>query len=178
MDRRLNVPALALLILSGSAGWALADPVALGEEHCVVNLRVDDRLNIRGQPSSSAPILGRKRYGECGIVVNGPCKGAWCLVGDGHIKGWIHRHFISMVSPALYCVVGVPPGDFLNLRAWPSVHCSTAKQLPRHQCEIAFLPYARGNTQSLMHVLAEIAATSERLPDPSTTSTEGTITAA
>ena len=149
MDRRLNAPALAMLVLIGSAGLAVADPVAHGEEHCVVNVRMDDRLNIRAQPSSSAPILGRKRYGECGIVVKGPCKGAWCLVEDGHIKGWAHRHFISMVSPALYCVAGVPPGDFLNLRAWPSVHSRTVKQLPRHQCEIAFLPYASGGWQKI-----------------------------
>jgi SH3-like domain-containing protein len=149
MGRRLKALGLASVILSGSAAWALADSIAAGEEHCVVNVRSDDRLNIRGKPSNDAPILKRKRYGECGVVVIGACNGAWCPAEDGHVKGWIHRHFISMVSPALYCVAGVPPGDFLNLRTWPSSQSRVLKRLPRHQCGIAFLPFARGSWQKI-----------------------------
>ena len=138
------------ILLAGLAAvWldvaSAAPSVVPGEEHCVVNVRTDDRLNIRAQPSDNAAPLARKRYGDCGIVVTGACHGQWCPVEDGHSKGWVHQRFISMISPALYCVTGVAPGDGLNLRAWPSIQSRVLVRLPPDQCEIAFLPYtARG----------------------------------
>lgn len=134
------------VLFSGAAG---ADAVVVGEEHCVVNVRADDRLNMRDRPSASAPISGRKRYGECGIRVNDECRGNWCPVEDGHSLGWVHRHYIAMVSPAMYCVTGVAAGDVLNLRAWPSHQSRVLTELHRHQCDIAFLPYSTGNWQKV-----------------------------
>jgi SH3-like domain-containing protein len=114
-----------------------------------VNVRTDDRLNVRAQPSHSAALVARKRYGDCGIVVTGECRGPWCPIEDGHFKGWVHQRFISMISPALYCVTGVASGDALNLRAWPSLQSRVLVQLPPHQCEIAFLPYAARGWQKI-----------------------------
>lgn len=131
------------------AGAAAAQTVIPSEEHCVVNVPTNDRLNMREKPSSRAFIVARKRYGDCGIVVTGACRGTWCPVEDGHFKGWVHRQFISMVSPALYCVTGVAPGDTLNLRAWPSSQSRVLVQLPRNKCEIAFLPYATRSWQKI-----------------------------
>ena len=69
------------------------------------------------------------------------------LPRDGHRLGWVHRHYIAMVSPAMYCVSGVAPGNVLNVRAYPSPKSRVIAHLDRHQCEIAFLPYAVGNWQ-------------------------------
>jgi hypothetical protein len=54
-----------------------------------------------------------------------------------------------MVSPAMYCVTSVTPGDVLNLRAYPSPQSRLVTRLDRHQCGIAFLPYAVGNWQKI-----------------------------
>jgi hypothetical protein len=68
---------------------------------------------------------------------------------DGHDAGWVNSKFTSMMSPARYCVTGVGPGDGLNLRAFPSASSRIKTVLNRHQCEIAFLPYAVGNWQAM-----------------------------
>ncbi|HEV7251482.1 MAG TPA: hypothetical protein VGN97_00030, partial [Mesorhizobium sp.] len=59
--------ALAALGVLWLTGAAAADPVVQGEEHCVVNVRTDDRLNMRERPSANAKIVARKRYGDCGM---------------------------------------------------------------------------------------------------------------
>jgi hypothetical protein len=146
--------AMATLILSAAivislAQFAEADPVVPGEEHCVINVRSDDRLNMREQPTARDPVVARKRYAECGLFVTGECRGNWCPVEDGHSLGWVHRHYIAMVSPARHCVTGVAPGDVLNLRAWPSPQSRVIARLDRDQCEIAFLPYSVRNWQKV-----------------------------
>lgn len=140
---------LSTAIILSLAGLAKADPVVPGEEHCVVNVRSDDALNMREVPHARAAITARKRYGDCGLLVTGPCQGSWCPVEDGHSLGWVHRHYIAMVSPAIYCVTRVAPGDMLNVRAWPSPQSRVLTRLHRHRCGIAFLPYAVGNRQKI-----------------------------
>ncbi len=139
---------LSFVFLMVVVGMAKADPVVPGEEHCVVNVRTDDRLNMRVQPNPRAAIVARKRYGDCGIFVH-DCRGSWCSVEDGHSLGWVHRHYIAMVSPARYCVANVAPGDALNLRAYPSPRSRVLTRLHRRQCGIAFLPYAVGSWQKV-----------------------------
>jgi hypothetical protein len=112
-----------------------AQSVGPGEEHCVVNVRTDDWLKRPFVWQSQGPCVARKRYRDCGIVVTGPCSGAWCPIEDGHFKGWVRRRFISMVSPARYCGTGVE--DALNLRVWSSARSRVLIQLPPNQCEIA-----------------------------------------
>ena len=53
------------------------------------------------------------------------------------------------MSPSLYCVTGVAPGDRLNLRAWPSPQSKVLVRLSPNQCDIAFLPYARNGWQKI-----------------------------
>jgi SH3-like domain-containing protein len=148
IDHLIRTAIAVIAVLS--IGWsANAAPIVPGEEHCVVNVRPDDRLNMRERPSARATVVARKRYGECGIVVTAPCDGNWCKVEDGHSLGWVHKRYIAMVSPARYCVTGVAPGDVLNLRAWPSPHSRVLTRLPRRQCGISFLPYATEGWQKV-----------------------------
>lgn len=140
----------AVAVLSWAAALpARADPVAQGAEHCVINVSPQDRLNIRAEANPSSQAMAEKPYGRCGIIVMGNCQGNWCPVEDGHVAGWVHRHFIAMVSPSRYCVTGVAPGDHLNLRAYPSPHSRVATRLHRNQCGIAFLPYRVGDWQKI-----------------------------
>ena len=77
----IGLSAISLMVV---VVMARADPVVPGEEHCVVNVRSDDRLNMRTQPHSRAGITARKRYGDCGILVHN-CSGSWCSVEDGTV---------------------------------------------------------------------------------------------
>lgn len=149
----LNIRALALAGAAFLSMLAIAVPasaqVVQGEEHCVVNVKSSDVLNVRTQRSSTSEIVTTLRYGECGLVVMGACQGSWCPIEDGHYAGWVHRHFISMVSPSMYCVAGVATNDVLNLRAYPSTGSRILTKLPPNQCDIAFLPYSTGDWQKV-----------------------------
>jgi SH3-like domain-containing protein len=142
--------ALAVAALSGALpAVACADPIAPDSEHCVINVRSDDVLNLREAPSSRASILTGLRYGQCGVIVTGECRGDWCPVEDGHHAGWAHRHYLGMVSPARFCVIGVARHDVLNLRAWPSPQSGILTEIPPAACGLAALPYARDGWQKV-----------------------------
>ena len=141
--------ALVLIIAGLASTSASATLVVPGEEHCVINVPSWDRLNIRSGPSSKARVVLRKRYGSCGIMVEGSCQAQWCPVEDGHMKGWANRRFLSMVSPSLYCTVNRGRHEVVKLRAFPSQQSRVLVALKRHTCAIAFLPYARGNWQKI-----------------------------
>ena len=128
---------------------AAAAQVVEGEEHCVVNVKSSDVLNVRVTTSASSKIITTLRYADCGVRVVGSCQGSWCPVDDGQYEGWVNRRFISMVSPAMYCVFGVPTGSVLNLRAYPSASSRILTKLPRNKCDISFLPYSTSNWQKV-----------------------------
>jgi len=140
-----------LLAVSGAVSFSspATAQVVEGEEHCVINVKSSDALNVRSKPSAAGKVVTTLRYGECGVVVTGECQGSWCPVEDGHDAGWVNSKYISMVSPAMYCVTGVGPGDGLNLRAFPAVTSKVLTMLSRNQCEISFLPYAVGSWQKV-----------------------------
>jgi uncharacterized protein YgiM (DUF1202 family) len=142
------VAAIAGLLLIASVTTSSAQVVE-GEEHCVVNVKSSDVLNVRAQASPSSKIMTTLRYGQCGVVVVAACKGSWCPVEDGHDTGWVNSRFISMVSPAMYCVTSVAAGDVLNVRAFPSASSRIVTKLPRSHCDIAFLPYSTNGWQKV-----------------------------
>ena len=140
--------AAALLALAISVPTAASAQVVEGEEHCVVNIKTSDVLNVRSKPSATSKLVGSLDYAECGVVVD-YCSGNWCAVETDDLDGWVNSKYISMVSPALYCVTGVAPGDKLNLRAYPATSSKVIARLSRQQCDIAFLPYAVGSWQKI-----------------------------
>jgi SH3-like domain-containing protein len=123
--------------------------VVEGEEHCVVRVATWDRLVVRDEPSAGGQIVTKHRYGECGIIVTAGKEGSWVSIEDGSYEGWVNSKFISMVSPAMYCVTGVADYDTLNVRAYPSTASRVVAQLDPDQCDIAFLPYAVGSWQKV-----------------------------
>lgn len=139
---------VALLSAIGGVGAASAQ-VVQGEEHCVINVRSSDVLNVRERGRARSKIVTTLRYGQCGVMVTGACQGSWCPIEEGHYAGWVNSHYISMVSPAMYCVAGVRPGDMLNLRAFPSANSRILTKLSRRQCDISFLPYATAGWQKV-----------------------------
>ncbi|WP_162244681.1 SH3 domain-containing protein [Aureimonas sp. Leaf454] len=150
MIRALQFIGSAVIVAAAwSSSPAHAASAVPGEEHCVVDVAANDALNLRKAPSASAKVLAGKKYGTCGILVTNDCSNGWCPVDDGQRKGWVNERFISMVSPARYCVSGVAAGDKLNLRAYPSTQSKVLLRLGRNKCEISFLPYAKGSWQKI-----------------------------
>jgi SH3-like domain-containing protein len=138
----------AILTAFVGVGTATAQVVE-GEEHCVVNVATWDRLIVRDEPSPSGQIVTKHRYADCGIIVTGDTQGSWVGIEDGNYEGWVNSKFISMVSPAMYCVSGVANYDTLNLRAYPSTVSRVVAELDPDQCDIAFLPFAKGSWQKV-----------------------------
>ena len=146
---RILVVAFLAALLSPLGVIPASAQVVEGEEHCVINVKSSDVQNVRSRPSASARVVTSLRYGQCGVIVTGDCRGSWCPVEDGHNSGWVNSRYISMVSPAMYCVTGVARGDGLNLRAFPAPTSRVLTVLSRRQCEISFLPYAVGGWQKV-----------------------------
>ena len=150
MDGQMAKYSIGLLFVLGLMSMPAAEAsVVPGEEHCVINVPSWDMLNIRSGPSTTAQIISRKPYGSCGITVVENCRAQWCPVEDGHMRGWANRRFLSMVSPSLYCTVGLGRRSVVKLRAFPSPQSRVIVALDRPTCGIAFLPYARGIWQKI-----------------------------
>lgn len=139
---RLALPLAALVLSFGTATPSAADPVVKGAEHCVVNVRADDRLNLRAEPVAGAAIRDRLAYGSCGVMVTAACEGSWCPVEDGHHAGWVHRHYIAALPEAEFCFTAATNRDGRSLRAWPSDKSRVLAEFPNTQCGIRPLPYA------------------------------------
>ncbi len=138
---RLALPLAALVLSIAAATPSAADPVVKGAEHCVVNVRADDRLNLRAEPVAGAAIRERLPYGSCGVMVTAACKGSWCPVEDGHHAGWVHRHYIAALPDIEFCFTAAANRDGRILRAWPSPESRVLTGLPDKQCGIRPLPY-------------------------------------
>lgn len=139
---RCALPLLALILSLGAVTPSAADPVVLGAEHCVVNVRSDDRLNLRAQAGSRADILAQFAYGSCGLIVTDTCRGSWCPVEDGHYAGWVHRRYIAALPNTEFCFTAAARREMRILRAWPAPQSRVLTELPPEQCEIRPLPYA------------------------------------
>lgn len=137
--RGLHLIALLILpVLLSCATPAHADPVRPGSEHCVVNTRGEDPLNIRAAPSSTAIARATLNYATCGVIVTAKCVGNWCPVETGHYAGWVHHHYVAAVSAHEQCL---SPKAESTLRAWPSKRSRTVIRLRRGMCGLVLLPY-------------------------------------
>jgi SH3-like domain-containing protein len=146
---RTTIIYVSIMIAPAFVAFSAQAQVAVGGEHCVVNVRTDDALNMRSAGYAESIIISKLRYGQCGVMVIDECKGQWCPVEDGYHRGWVHRRYISMVSPARYCVNGIAPPESLSVRAYPSGGSQVVTELRHNQCEIQFLPYSTKDWQKI-----------------------------
>ena len=144
-----SLTATAFYGLASMISVASAQQVVTAEEHCVVNVRADDALNLRVEPDADSPVVIRVGPNECGVIVTGVCGRYWCPVETKHNKGWVNRRYISIVSPSRYCVSGLRAYEKLELRTWPSPESKVLLELPSYQCNIALLPFAKNIWQKI-----------------------------
>lgn len=59
----------------------------------------DDVLNMRGEPSSEADVVGEIPPDGRGVRIIGDCHDMWCLVSFGGVKGWVNRSYLMYELP-------------------------------------------------------------------------------
>lgn len=102
----LAVPPAALTARTAEARDAVQAPLAAGPQ----TLRANGRVNIRAEPSRSAPVVGTVAPGtvleSLGVVTGQP----WVAVSrDGRLFGYVFAELVSPVAPAK--TVEVPAAD-------------------------------------------------------------------
>ena len=105
---------------------AIADPIEPGAEHCVVNVRADDRLNLRAGPGTGYRVLAHL-----------------------YDAGWARRRYLAMVSPTIHCPSPSEAGRPVPTRAWPSERSRVLTTLDARRCDIALLPFRTDGWQKI-----------------------------
>lgn len=146
--KNIAVRALCCALSLGSFSASAKNVVPTGEV-CVINVRADDKLNVRTHPDANSAVVTSISPAECGVIITGQCQPYWCPVEINSASGWANRRFISTVSPARYCVSGVASYDKLAMRAAPSVHALLLVELPSYQCNISLLPFSISGWQKI-----------------------------
>ena len=131
----------------------------------VVNVRADDVLNIRQEPSADALILGGIPPGSDGVFKTGACRNAWCPIRYGRRRGWVHKAYLAATGDrrpvarkrsvnrgtTTYRVVRVATNDRLNLRVGPSEHAAVTATLAPRARGIRGTGRCRGNWCPVVH---------------------------
>lgn len=64
------------------------------DSHCVVGVRRGDTLRIRTGPSVEYHEVGGIPPNACGVMISGPCRGAWCPVTYRGVRGWSNASYL------------------------------------------------------------------------------------
>ncbi len=90
----------AAMMLAAGAGQAQSGYPAL---HAVVGVAGDDVLNIRRDPSGSAPVIGSLGPHQTGVEVTGADdSGKWLRVNTQESSGWAAARFLERAETADY----------------------------------------------------------------------------
>ncbi|MBL4916526.1 SH3 domain-containing protein [Szabonella alba] len=93
MRRAVAALVVALLLTGFSVAAPAQDLPAL---HDVTGVAADDQLNIRAEPSASAPVLGGFAPGTAGVEVTGISPdGGWGRVNLNERAGWVSMRFLA-----------------------------------------------------------------------------------
>lgn len=104
---------LALLLLAGSA--AAQDLPAL---HDVAGVASDDVLNIRSEPSASAPIIGGLAPDAQRVEVTEVSGNGWGQVNSGEGRGWVSMRFLKRADTAAWHEAGATLACFGTEPFW------------------------------------------------------------
>lgn len=85
--RSLVRAATALLLLTAGTGGAAA--------WCVRGVEGWDTLRVRAAPTPVAREIGHIPPAACGVVIIGPCRGAWCPVQWRNRVGWSNSTYLA-----------------------------------------------------------------------------------
>lgn len=83
-----------------TTGWARRDYLGMVSpaRYCVVDVRRNDKLNVRTGPSTGYPIIAALKPDQCGIALAPPYRdGQWTRVvlPGRRAVGWVHGRYLS-----------------------------------------------------------------------------------
>jgi SH3 domain-containing protein len=61
----------------------------------VAGVADDDILNVRAGPSQSYPPVGEIPPRGRRVHITGECRGAWCPIRHGRVRGWVNRYYLA-----------------------------------------------------------------------------------
>lgn len=61
----------------------------------VAGVRSDDMLNVRSGPSEFHEPVGRIPPAARGVKIVGQCRGEWCPIRRGRLKGWVNSYYLA-----------------------------------------------------------------------------------
>jgi hypothetical protein len=66
----------------------------------VTRVAQDDVLNVRAGPSQYHQRVGALPPNGSGISIIGPCRGLWCPIRYGRLKGWVNSYYLAAEIPS------------------------------------------------------------------------------
>jgi len=66
----------------------------------VTRVAQDDVLNVRTGPSQYHQRIGALPPNGRGISIVGPCRGLWCPIRYGRLKGWVNSYYLAAEIPS------------------------------------------------------------------------------
>lgn len=66
----------------------------------VSGVRADDVLNVRSGPSEYHQQVGRIPPAARGVKIIGQCRGEWCPIKRGRVKGWVNSYYLAEETAA------------------------------------------------------------------------------
>lgn len=66
----------------------------------VAGVRADDMLNVRSGPSEFHEPVGRIPPAARGVKIVGQCRGEWCPIRRGRLKGWVNSYYLAEETSA------------------------------------------------------------------------------
>ena len=66
----------------------------------VAGVRAGDMLNVRSGPSESHEPIGRIPPAARGVKIVGQCRGEWCPIRRGRLKGWVNSYYLAEEASA------------------------------------------------------------------------------
>lgn len=140
-----RVIVLVLLIMTvGVHAGAVSTNLCAGDpvrRFFVSAVREGDVLHLRTGPSPKYETIGIITRDTTGLIGLGPVqpygKSLWRKIRYGALVGWVNDAFLrpesSRIPPtSLFSVTGVPKGDVLYIRAWPSAKSREIAAIPCH----------------------------------------------
>lgn len=85
--------AAALLLLH--IGYSSASTCLCCDTYKVTNVRENDQLSVRSGPGSEYETVAWLHRDENCIRKTPECKGKWCKIEFGSIKGWVHTYYLE-----------------------------------------------------------------------------------
>jgi len=91
---------IVLLVAAPAPGRAEASGGKGERTLCVHGVADDATLAVHARPAGRSRIIGRLQPGACGLKLAGRCRGEWCDMVLGDVRGWVSSRYVGVYELA------------------------------------------------------------------------------